>query len=90
MLTAATVSILGLPALDLTVIDKDYRRVITGNSSVANALVGVGYEFGDGSKLRWTNLYIRDTLKQSRLGDQRTLGTDDAAGDENDGAESSR
>jgi outer membrane receptor protein involved in Fe transport len=54
-------------SFDLSVIDKDYHRVTTGNSSVTNALVGLGYEFGDGSKLRWTNLYIHDTLKRTSL-----------------------
>lgn len=34
---------------------------------VANALFGLGYEFGDGNKLRWTNLYIHDTLKRTSL-----------------------
>ena len=31
-----------------------------------NGLLGFGYEFGE-HKLRWTNLYIRDTLKEARL-----------------------
>lgn len=45
----------------------DYERVITDNRVVVNGLLGLGFEFGD-NKLRWTNLYIRDTLKQARLG----------------------
>jgi len=48
-----------------------YNRVITDNRIVVNALLGLGLEIGD-HKFRWTNLYIRDTLKQARLG----LGTD--------------
>ena len=48
-----------------------YNRVITDNRVVVNGLLGIGLELGD-HKFRWTNLYIRDTLKQSRLG----LGTD--------------
>ncbi|RYD42586.1 MAG: TonB-dependent receptor, partial [Sphingomonadales bacterium] len=48
-----------------------YNRVITDNRIVVNGLLGFGLEIGD-HKFRWTNLYIRDTLKQSRLG----LGTD--------------
>ncbi len=44
-----------------------FRRVITDNRIVVNGLVGFGAEFGE-QKLRWTNLYIRDTLKQARLG----------------------
>jgi hypothetical protein len=54
-------------SFDLSVIDKDYRRVSTENHAVTNALVGLGYEFGDGNKLRWTNLYIHDTLKRTSL-----------------------
>ncbi|MBY4637963.1 TonB-dependent receptor [Sphingopyxis sp. XHP0097] len=48
-----------------------YNRVITDNRIVVNGLLGFGLELGD-HKFRWTNLYIRDTLKQARLG----LGTD--------------
>ena len=39
-------------------------QVVTDNRIVANALLGLGYEFGEG-KLRWTNLYVHDTLKQA-------------------------
>ncbi len=52
---------------DLSVIDKDYRSVATENRAVTNALVGLGYGFGDGHTLRWTNLYIHDTLKRTSL-----------------------
>jgi outer membrane receptor protein involved in Fe transport len=52
---------------DLSVLENDFERVITDNRIVANALVGVGFEFGD-NKIRWTNLYIHDTLKNTRLG----------------------
>ena len=54
-------------SFDLSVIDKDYHRVSSENRAVTNALVGLGYEFGDGDKLRWTNLYIHDTLKRTSL-----------------------
>ncbi len=54
-------------SFDLSVIDKDYRRITTGNSAVTNGLLGLGYEFGDGNKLRWTNLYIHDTLNRTSL-----------------------
>src|SRR5690606_41752645 len=37
---------------DLSVIDKDYRSVATENRAVTNALVGLGYGFGDGHTLR--------------------------------------
>ncbi len=54
-------------SFDLSVIDKDYRSVATENRAVANALVGLGYGFGEGHTLRWTNLYIHDTLKRTSL-----------------------
>ena len=44
----------------------DFRTVLTDNRIVANALVGLGYEFNDNT-IRWTNVYIHDTLKQGRL-----------------------
>jgi hypothetical protein len=52
---------------DLSVIDKDYRRVATDNRIVANGMLGLSYEFGAGSKLRWTNFYVHDTLKHTAL-----------------------
>jgi hypothetical protein len=52
---------------DLAVIDKDYRNVSSENRIVTNALLGVGYEFGDSNTLRWTNLYVHDTLKRTSL-----------------------
>ncbi len=54
-------------SLDLSTLENDFVRVITDNRIVWNALVGVGLEIG-AQKLRWTNLYIRDTLKQASLG----------------------
>jgi outer membrane receptor protein involved in Fe transport len=47
-------------------IGQDFRAVITDNRILVNGLLGFGAEFGE-HKVRWTNLYIRDTLKQSRL-----------------------
>lgn len=44
-----------------------FNRVITDNRIVVNGLLGFGLELGD-HKFRWTNLFIRDTLKQARLG----------------------
>jgi outer membrane receptor protein involved in Fe transport len=52
---------------ELAVLDKDYRQVSTENRVVINGLLGLGYEFGEGNKLRWTNLIIRDTLKRTSL-----------------------
>ncbi len=53
--------------LELTQRELDFRRFITDNRIVVNGLLGFGLEVED-HKFRWTNLYIRDTLKQSRLG----------------------
>ena len=51
---------------DLSSIENDFRQVNTDQRIVVNGLFGLGYEFGD-NKVRWTNLYIRDTIKQARL-----------------------
>ena len=51
----------------LSVLDKDYREVATDNRVIVNGLVGIGYEFGEGNRVRWTNLIIRDTLKRTSL-----------------------
>jgi TonB-dependent receptor len=54
-------------SFDLSVIDKDYQRVSTNNRAVANAMLGLSYEFGMDSTLRWTNFYVHDTLKHTSL-----------------------
>jgi outer membrane receptor protein involved in Fe transport len=46
-------------------IRNDFRTLLTDNRAVANALVGVGLEWGENT-VRWTNVYIHDTLKQAR------------------------
>ncbi len=56
---------------DLSVVDKDYRRVVSENRAVTNGLLGLGYEFGDGNQLRLTQLYIHDTLKRTSLAEGR-------------------
>ena len=53
--------------LDANQLDTDFRSVNTNNQIVVNGLLGLGYEFGDNT-LRWTNVYIRDTLKHTKLG----------------------
>jgi len=52
---------------DLSLIDKDYREVASENRIVVNGLLGVGYEFDEGNRIRWTNLIVRDTLKRTAL-----------------------
>ena len=51
----------------LSIIDKDYRRVSTENRIVVNGLLGINYEYGEGNRLRFTNLIVRDTLKRTSL-----------------------
>lgn len=52
-------------------LDSDFRDFVTDNRILVNGLLGFGLELGE-HKFRWTNLYIRDSLKQSRL----SIGTD--------------
>jgi outer membrane receptor protein involved in Fe transport len=52
---------------DLANIQSDFRRVTTDQRLVANGLVGAALDFGR-NRIRWTNVYIHDTLKHSRLG----------------------
>ena len=47
--------------------ESSFQRVVTDNRVIVNGLLGLGAEFGE-HRLRWTNLYIRDSLKQARLG----------------------
>ncbi|MBA3878364.1 MAG: TonB-dependent receptor [Sphingobium sp.] len=54
-------------SLDLSRRELDFQRVITDNRLVVDGLVGLTYDFGP-NKVRWTTVYIRDTLKQARLG----------------------
>lgn len=51
---------------DVSTADSDFRQVSTDQRIVVNGLLGLGFEFGE-NKLRWTNLYIHDTIKQGRL-----------------------
>jgi TonB-dependent receptor len=47
-------------------VQTSYEAVNTEDRIIVNALVGIGLEFGRNA-IRWTNLYIHDTLKQGRL-----------------------
>ncbi|MCG2840452.1 TonB-dependent receptor [Sandaracinobacter sp. RS1-74] len=46
--------------------DQVFRFVSTENRILVNGLLGVGYEFGE-HQVRFTNVYIRDVLKQARI-----------------------
>ncbi len=63
--TAAGISLLENGELGLRG-DQDYRFLSTENRIVVNGLFGLGYEFGE-QKLRWTNVFVRDSLKESRI-----------------------
>lgn len=47
-------------------LDNDFRDAVTDNRILVNGLLGFGLELGE-HRVRWTNLYIRDTVKQSQL-----------------------
>ncbi|MCZ8019981.1 TonB-dependent receptor [Novosphingobium sp.] len=53
-------------AADLSELFSDTQRVTTDNRIIANGLLGLGLELGR-HKFRFTNLFIRDTIKQGRL-----------------------
>ncbi|MFM7403190.1 MAG: TonB-dependent receptor domain-containing protein, partial [Erythrobacter sp.] len=52
---------------DLSQIFETTNTFITDNNVLVNALLGFGLDIGEHT-VRWTNLYIRDTLKTARLG----------------------
>jgi len=51
---------------DLSTLFGTSNTFITDNNILVNALIGVGLDIGEHT-IRWTNLYIRDTLKTARL-----------------------
>ena len=57
--------------LDLN-IRTDFRDFVTDNRILANALLGFGLELGE-HRLRWTNVYIRDVLKQAVISEGEDL-----------------
>ncbi len=46
--------------------DQDYRLLSTDNNIQVAALIGGAYEFGE-HKVRLTNFFVRDSLKESRI-----------------------
>ncbi|MEP3421703.1 MAG: TonB-dependent receptor [Erythrobacter sp.] len=51
---------------DLSEVFQQDETFITDESILVNGLVSVGLDFGENT-IRWTNLFIRDTLKTARL-----------------------
>lgn len=47
-------------------IGSSYNSILTQNRIIVNGLFGMGLSF-DEHKIRWTNLFIRDTVKQAKL-----------------------
>jgi len=54
---------------DLTELFETSTTFITDNNVLMNALLGIGLDIGEHT-VRWTNLYIRDSLKTARLGER--------------------
>ena len=53
-------------SLDLSQVLQQQETFITDETTLVNGLLSFGLDFGDNT-IRWTNLYIRDTLKTARL-----------------------
>ena len=62
---------------DVSTLESNFTEVNTDQRIVVNGLLGLGYEWDD-HKIRLTNLYIRDTIKQARLslGNRQGTGVD--------------
>ena len=58
-------------------LDRDSQNFVTDNRILANAMLGFGLEIGD-HQFRFTNLFIRDTLKQAGLGFSELLLDEDS------------
>lgn len=65
---------------DLTQIFETSNTFITDNNILVNALLGFGLDIGEHT-IRWTNLYIRDTLKTARLGTRTNVNLGDSGFD---------
>ena len=57
----------------------DSNTFITDNKVLVNGLIGIGLDIGEHT-IRWTNLYIRDTLKTARLAQGTDFFTDRVTG----------
>jgi outer membrane receptor protein involved in Fe transport len=51
---------------DLTEVFEDFSTFITDENILVDGLIGLGLDIGEHT-IRWTNLYIRDSLKTARL-----------------------
>jgi len=51
---------------NLSAVTEDFTNFITDENTLVNGLLSFGLDFGENT-IRWTNLYIRDSLKTARL-----------------------
>ncbi|TIX49618.1 TonB-dependent receptor domain-containing protein [Alteraurantiacibacter aquimixticola] len=58
-------------------LDQDFNDFVTDNRLLTNAMLGFGLEAGD-HVFRFTNLFIRDTVKQARLSQGEDFQDDDS------------
>ena len=58
-------------------LDTDFNDVVTDNRILVNGMLGLGLEVGD-HVFRFTNLFIRDTLKQAALSQGEDFQDDDS------------
>ncbi|WP_354326620.1 TonB-dependent receptor domain-containing protein [Porphyrobacter sp. MBR-155] len=65
---------------DLTQVFETSNTFITDNKILVNGLLGFGLDIGEHT-VRWTSLYIRDTLKTSRLGTGNDINLGDSGFD---------
>ncbi|WP_347304176.1 TonB-dependent receptor [Croceibacterium sp. TMG7-5b_MA50] len=63
-------------------LNSSFLNYTTDNRVLVNGLLGLGFEIGE-HRFRWTNLYIRDTLKQSVLGIGTNFDSGNAEVDQN-------
>lgn len=59
---------------DLSAVSDDFRTVNTQNHILVNALLGLGAEVGEHS-FRLSNLFIRDTIKETRMSEGISIDT---------------
>ncbi|WP_336981145.1 TonB-dependent receptor domain-containing protein [Altererythrobacter fulvus] len=52
---------------DLEQLESNFVSTVTDQRIVVNGLLGLGYEFGDNNRIRLTNVYVHDTVKQAGL-----------------------
>lgn len=58
-------------------LDNDFNDIVTDNRILANGMLGFGLEVGD-HVFRFTNLFIRDTVKQATLSQGEDFQDDDS------------